>query len=527
MDTSATTPVTDAKAIQWLYDRINYERVASPTTRYRFTLDRMRSLVQRLGLGRLLSSQAIAGMPATSPVDVDPSCQCESAANSADAPRSDRHDGTGPVIVHIAGTKGKGSVSTMVASMLTARGFRVGLYTSPHLANLSERFRIDGQPATYQQLTNLIDRLHPIVESMELDPSGGRPSFFELTTAMAAEHFYQGQCDVWVLETGLGGRLDSTNVFQSHVAAITSIGLDHQHVLGDTLEQIAAEKAGIFKPGVPAISGVMRDPARRVIATAAQKQGCELIQIGTNFDVSRYSMAPDWGGTLTCRGLEDVIPSSTSIRLSLEGHHQSINAVVALAIIGQLQKSSNLAWSDGPAAESSLIQGLSRVRLDARLERFVSQDGVGTVVLDAAHNEDSVGALLDVIRQRYQQDEVAFVFGTSTDKDEKSMLSQIKSNCVAIYLTRYHGNPRYTPVEQLRESWHQLDIPARDPAHETNHARVHIQEDPVSALRQAIHWSSQAKQRRRVVVACGSFFLAGELRPFLVRQFGSIPTELV
>ncbi|EMI55587.1 bifunctional folylpolyglutamate synthase/dihydrofolate synthase, partial [Rhodopirellula sallentina] len=249
-------------ATRWLYDRIDYERMARPGTRYRFTLDRMRELIRRLGHGDYLASP-LPAQPQSSP-----------PGTRRNSPRPDL-----ATIVHIAGTKGKGSVATMISTMLTAAGHRVGLYTSPHLVSLEERFRVNGCPASPLELTNLIDSMRPIVEQMSQEEIGG-PTFFELTTAIAIEHFHRSHCEFWVLETGLGGRLDSTNVFQSDVTLISSIGLDHQHVLGNTVEEIAKEKAGIFKPGVPAISGVTRPPARDVIRDTAKDVGAPFVELG-------------------------------------------------------------------------------------------------------------------------------------------------------------------------------------------------------------------------------------------------------
>ena len=208
----------DARA--WLLGQIDFERLRGPR-KYRFTLDRMHALIDAAGLKFI-----------TRPASQTP------------------FDDERPVVIHVAGTKGKGSVSTMVAAMTTAAGHRTGLYTSPHLHRLEERVQIDGVPIDPTSLTRLIERIRPIAESLDQSPS-----FFELTTAMALDAFAQSGCRVWVIETGLGGRLDSTNVVASDIAAITHIGLDHQAILGRTVQQIAREKAGIIKPGRPVVVG--------------------------------------------------------------------------------------------------------------------------------------------------------------------------------------------------------------------------------------------------------------------------------
>src|SRR5262245_30142218 len=226
-------------ALDWLMGRINYERTAFiPYQDRQLKLDRMRQLLTRLG-------QPDAGMK----------------------------------IVHIAGTKGKGSTSAMIAGILTAAGFRTGLFSSPHLERIEERFAVDAEPCTAAELVALVDRLRPVVRSMdeeaaaEGDAAGG-PTYFEATTAMALLHFVERGVDAAVLEVGLGGRLDSTNVCLPAVCVITSISFDHTKQLGNTLASIAREKAGIIKPGVPVVCGVTDLEPQSVIAAIAREHGC-------------------------------------------------------------------------------------------------------------------------------------------------------------------------------------------------------------------------------------------------------------
>ncbi|MBB3206988.1 dihydrofolate synthase/folylpolyglutamate synthase [Rhodopirellula rubra] len=509
-------------ATRWLYDRIDYERMARPGTRYRFTLDRMRELIRRLGHGDYL-------------------------ANPASKPESDPR--TRVSIVHIAGTKGKGSVATMTAAMLTAAGHRVGLYTSPHLVNLEERFRVNGCPASPSQMTDLIDSMRPIVQQMSIEEIGG-PTFFELTTAIAIEHFHRCDCDFWVLETGLGGRLDSTNVFQSNVSLISSIGLDHQHVLGNTVEKIAKEKAGIFKPGVPAVSGVTRPPARDVIRDVAQEVGAPLVELGRDFQIESITdhvsgadpLDAAWGSsfelahrrwtrdntpaesslpspidpadapvTSTGNSAADAtttFPARTQVSLSLEGQHQIGNAAIAIVALNQI------GISVGPES----LDALSRLQIEARLERFRLPTGP-TIVLDAAHNPDSIAALVATIRSRFAGRKTVGVFGTSVDKDANAMLDELHVCLDQIILTRYHGNPRFVPIETLATA--AQETAARETASNnasgsstntnTDETWFSTEDDPLTACQTAIESAGEDG----VVVICGSFFLAAELRPWL------------
>lgn len=517
VDNSASEDDADyLAATRWLYDRIDYERLARSGSRYRFTLDRMRELVTRLGHGRYLS--------------VPPH------ATNQQLERSFPHSGNAPVavgsepaakakIVHIAGTKGKGSVATMTATMLVAAGYRVGLYTSPHLVHLEERFRINGHSATRREMTALVDSMRPFVDEMSSDGSGG-PSFFELTTAIAIEHFHRGECDYWVLETGLGGRLDSTNVFQSDVTMITSIGLDHQHVLGDTLELIAKEKAGILKPGIPAISGVTNSPARDVIRQTAAEVGAPLLELGRDFSVrecvtqrdrltaanaAEEPVAATWGSTfelvhtLPTRNRQRLV---TPVRLALEGRHQIGNAAVALVGLEQLGLPSD--FLTVPRYGDTVLDALSRLQIDARLERLTMLSGT-TVILDAAHNPDSITALIDTLTHRFAGRRVVGVFGTSVDKDAATMLSLLRNCLDAIVLTRYHGNPRFVRTALLADLAIQASVEIQRP---TPVAWFTTNDDPTGACQAAMELAGDDG----VVVVCGSFFLAAEVRLWLLSQ---------
>ncbi len=487
-------------ATRWLYDRIDYERWARSGSRYRFTLDRMRDLITRLGHQRYLfaSDQGIAGPDHSG---VNHSGNHSGANQTVDLPAKAK-------IVHIAGTKGKGSVATMIAAMLTAAGYRVGLYTSPHLVDLEERFRVNGQPASRQQMTELVDSMRTVVDEMSRDGIGG-PSFFELTTAIAIEHFHRCGCDYWVLETGLGGRLDSTNVFQTDVTLLTSIGLDHQHVLGDTIELIAKEKAGILKPGVPAISGVAGSPAREVIRQSATEVGATLLELGRDFDVREIvDEAPGDGSTHVAWGSSfKLIQDRTNgepgvaaarVHLALEGRHQIGNAAVALVGLEQL----------GISPDTAALGALAGLQIDARVERFDLPTGA-TVILDAAHNSDSITALVETMKMRFPGRRLIGVFGTSVDKDAAVMLDLLRRCLNAIVLTRYHGNPRYVPIKTLADLAGKTSV--KNPA---SAAWFTTNDDPLAACQAAVDQAGQGG----VVVVCGSFFLAAEVRPWLRGQ---------
>ncbi|MEZ6069963.1 MAG: Mur ligase family protein [Pirellulales bacterium] len=292
-----------AAAQAYLSSRLNYER--SPASSYdarSFRLERMQRLVGKL------------------PVDV-----------------------FRVPVIHVAGTKGKGSTSAMLASILTTAGFRAGLYSSPHLYRLEERFAVDGVPCSEEELTSLVASVAEAAEA--LVPSGAAQgpaphTYFELTTAMAMLHFARRDVDVAVLEVGLGGRLDSTNICRPTATVITSISLDHTRLLGETVAEIAAEKAGIIKPGVPVISGVTDPAAADVIAEKARSAAARLFRVGVDFDYEytspqhlercatppRVSIALQQPPAAWAHTLAASPAALADLRLGLLGRHQAANA---------------------------------------------------------------------------------------------------------------------------------------------------------------------------------------------------------
>ena len=463
---SETPPRTDrayAQAIDFLYDRINYERLVRGSSRYPFRLRRLTALLRRLGLEQYLHADS-------------------------DKP---------PVpLVHVAGTKGKGSTSAMVAAVLSAAGLRTGQYTSPHLHHLEERFRVDGRPCDPDELVSLVDRIRD-----QIDSSEASVSFFDLTTAIALLHFETRQCDAVVLEVGLGGRLDSTNVCAPSVTAITTIGLDHQHVLGSTVEEIAAEKAGIIKPGVPVISGVEDRPAAEVISAKASDAGAKLWQLGRDFTFDTES-TEGWGTGVSFAG--DTPPLGRHyVSLRMEGAHQAHNAAVALAVVDQLRD----AGVDIPP--SAIASAMQSVQCAGRIERFDLPEGV-TCVVDAAHNRDSVEALCRCLSRRFQNRRCCVVFGTSIDKDADVMLRLLSETADEIVLTRFTGNPRYVPPDQL--------LPLLAGIESIN---TRVTEDPIAACRDGLASVGPGG----VLVVCGSFFLAAETRRWFQTRAVPSPTQ--
>jgi dihydrofolate synthase/folylpolyglutamate synthase len=401
-------------------------------------------------------------------------------------------------IVHVAGTKGKGSTSAMIAAALSAAGYRTGLYTSPHLERIEERIRINGRPCESEEFVTLVDLLRPAVEDLDrrTEPGQSGPTFFEITTAMALLHFARQHVQAAVLEVGLGGRLDATNVCQPAVAVITSISFDHTQQLGNTLTAIAGEKAGIIKPGVAVVSGVTEPEAREVIRETCQERGSRLVERGTDFDFDYYPPRHLERGPAKGRVVYHAVPlqdssASLEFELALPGRHQAANAATALAVLDVLRQQG---WNLPPAAAGKALAGLSwpaRVQVVARRP---------AVVLDSAHNVASIEALVETLEESFDAARRILIFATSRDKDLGGMLECLLPKFDEVYFTRYTNNSRAVPPAELQEA--AAAISGRQwPAFD----------EPAAAWRAA----QQSAGAADLICITGSFFLAAEIQAML------------
>ncbi|MFZ1863390.1 MAG: folylpolyglutamate synthase/dihydrofolate synthase family protein [Polyangiales bacterium] len=299
--------------------------------------------------------------------------------------------------VHVAGTNGKGSVAAMVESALRTAGYRTGFFSSPHLQRYVERIRIGGRPITEREAAARIEDLRA---DTRLPPL----SFFEYTTLLGFEAFRDAQCDIVVLEVGLGGRLDSTNIVTPEACVITSIGLEHQRILGDTLAKIAREKAGVLKAGVPCVVGARGKSVRRTIRTRAGEVGAPLRWIDQDFE----SVWKD--GSLSVRVGDR---RWDDLRLGLRGSYQADNAACAVAALVELEK------QGFDVSEAHLRAGLERVRWAGRLEWI---EGSPPFLFDAAHNAAGCETLASYLEELAFNGRVVLLFGAMRDKDHRRML---------------------------------------------------------------------------------------------------------
>ncbi|HIC93960.1 MAG TPA: bifunctional folylpolyglutamate synthase/dihydrofolate synthase [Anaerolineae bacterium] len=387
--------------------------------------------------------------------------------------------------VHIAGTKGKGSTAAMTASVLQAAGYRTGLYTSPHLHTFRERIRVDGQLIERAEVLALAKRLRPLVEGIE------GITTFEIMTAMAFLHFVERRVDFAVLEVGLGGRLDATNVVTPLVSVITSLSYDHTHVLGHTLAQIAREKAGIIKRGVPVVSAPQAPEAMAVIEQVCRERGAELLVVGRDWtwEAGETNLEGQWfkvaSGKWQMANLRSQNPSR-SFWIPLLGRHQLINATVVVAAVEVLRQRGVRISEDG------LREGLRRVRWPGRLEVLGRRP---FLVVDCAHNADSAQKLAAALRELFAYRDLILIFGASADKDIRGMMRALLPLAREVILTRAH-HPRAADPGALWEEARSLGWEAA------------IGGDVADALSQALELADEDD----LVCVTGSTFVVAEAR---------------
>ena len=313
--------------------------------------------------------------------------------------------------VHIAGTNGKGSTAAMVASALTASGYTTGLYTSPHLHTWRERLRVNGELISEGEFVSLVERVKPEVEAVNNKATYGELTTFELLTALGFAHFKLKGVDFQVLEVGLGGKFDATNIINPEVCIITSISFDHTEVLGSSLAEIAAEKAGIIKTGCVVVTSPQPDAVGKVIQETCLSHGVELVRVGS--DVTWRGLSSDLN-----RQLFQVKGRLGSYKLSIPllGQHQLGNAATAVAALEVLaEKGFNI-------SRDSIIDGLARVSWPGRLQILRRRP---LIVVDGAHNPDSAQKLRQSLEQYFVFDRAILVIGASSDKDIAGIISEL------------------------------------------------------------------------------------------------------
>ena len=420
-------------ALDYLYSFVDYSlKHASELAKADFNLDRMCELMDELG----------------NPQDLYP-------------------------IIHVAGTKGKGSVSALCASALQAAGCKTGLYTSPHLQDYAERIQVNGQPIPHADLSALVEEIKPAVARVPYLTT------FEITTALGFLYFARQGCDVAVIEVGLGGRLDATNIVMPRVAVITSLSLDHTLVLGDTLAEIAGEKAGIIKPGVPVVSAPQKDQALGVLKKVSEDNDCNFILVGRDVEFTALSHSID-GQTLQ---LSASNLQSLKISIPLLGTHQVENTAVAYAAL----KASGLDVSN-----EAIQRGFANINWRSRFEIARLEP---PVIFESAHNQDSFAKMYQTLETHFPGKQVYLILGASEDKNLGGMFAEIKPKIKKLIATRA-DHPRALESEKI--------------CHAADQAGVESEAlEPVeAAFRHALELS---KKDGSIVLSAGSMFVTAEV----------------
>ena len=466
MGTPMTTPITTLdQAAGYLEGLINVEK--QPATPYkRLGLEPIRALLARVG----------------NPQD-------------------------GLSVVHVAGSKGKGSTCLLAECVLRAAGERVGTFTSPHLERWTERFRIDGVEVAGERLADAVERLRPHIDALRRGPPGLAPTFFDATTAAALLLFANAGVDRVLLEVGLGGRLDSTNVVRPAVTCITTIELEHTDKLGLTLAAIAGEKAGILKPGVPCVTGALPAEAARVVAARAAEQGAPVERLGEDFHVALDDPSPATKAASAMSaplGLRYVARDGFSLRASLPilGAHHAANAAIAIAALRRLG-----AHDDAGLARAARV-GLAHVALPGRVELVATAP---RVLVDCAHTPASARALAEVVA-RMPARRRRLVLSVSADKDLPALLALLLPHFDSVTVTRADAHRSLRPADvaaAVREA--RSDVELR------------VVPNPHLALR-AAHAAARSDE---LLCVAGSVYLAGIARRVFLADDGPTSPDRV
>ena len=459
--------------------------------------------------------------------------------------------------IHVAGTKGKGSTCVMLESILLQEGYRVGRFMSPHLYSFLERFTIDGLLCDEEDFAEILLDIKRRIEAT-MPELLGEITYFELTTLVAFEYFARQRVDFAIFEVGLGGRWDATNLCRPELTIITSISFDHMEQLGPTLAEIATEKGGIIKPGVPLLSTVRRTEAQDVLRKIAKKQRAPAFFLGEAFFVHPSRLPDALEQTFRFQTPSQKFPVKVRIeplRVSLPGSHQIRNASLAIAATILLHRKSHR-----PINPNAIARGLRNAVIPARIEIFPGLKSTPTFVVDGAHNRSSIRALIKTIREKFSESRLLLIFGVSMGKDVEGMLADIALHFEHLFLTQHPTHPRRFPPQgmktilssipdaprEVREEFFlpnpkdsdflnsedsvHLDLDIQVPLYTQRYqeletpddsplARVEVVENCFDAVKRC--WNMATPQD--VICVTGSMFLAAEVRRFFLEKLNKEP----
>jgi dihydrofolate synthase / folylpolyglutamate synthase len=427
-----------SQALDYIYGHTNYEAVPKPHAEDNYDLRRLYEILQRLG---------------------NPHLQARS--------------------LHIAGTNGKGSTSAMLASVLTEAGYTTGLYTSPHLVTTRERIVVNGQMITEDELASIMTRLQPEIESVNRKATYGRLTVFEILTLLSFVCFAEKKCEMQVMEVGMGGRFDATNVIQPEVCLITSISFDHTAILGNTLTLIATEKCGIIKPGCTVISHPQEAEAERVIQDTCREKGVKLIRVGK--DVKCKSLSFDFEHQeIEISGRLDHY----HVNVPLLGPYQLDNTAAAVAALEVLQE------LNYRISKKAILQGLAKVAFPGRMQILAKRP---LLVADGGHNPGAAHNLKEALLKYFHPEKAILVIGISSDKDIPGIINELYPVFDTVIATRA-DSPRSAKPEIIAEEFGRHGI------------RAYTSASVAGALAEAQEMAGE----KDLICVTGSLYVVGE-----------------
>ena len=389
-------------------------------------------------------------------------------------------------IIHIAGTNGKGSTCSLISSIFQSDGYKVGLYTSPHLVDFTERIEINHNPIDRKKVSDLLERIKPSIEKVANTPSYGHPTFFEVITSMAFLYFFEEQVDFLVLEVGLGGRLDATNVCEPLISVITHIDYDHMDKLGNSLEEIAREKGGIIKPEGIVISSNQYEEAYNEIKKIADKKNSLIYSVGR--EIIYKIVKSDIKGVIF--DLKGIYHEYKNLHTPLLGRHQADNSAAAITAIEALKiRGVNI-------TEKAIRVGLEKVKWTGRLEIIQNNP---TLVLDGAHNPSGIKVVRDALKEIFSYHRLILVLAIFADKDYKKMIQILVPNADLIIATKAK-TPRATPPR----------IIAKEAAQYIDQNKIIVTEN----IPQAINCALSNSKEDDLICITGSLSTVGEAKRY-------------
>jgi dihydrofolate synthase/folylpolyglutamate synthase len=385
--------------------------------------------------------------------------------------------------VHVTGTNGKGSTTAMIASILKEAGYRVGMFTSPHLSTFTERIQVNGVQIPVEEVVRLIEEVRPLCEGMAEDQELRHPTFFEIITAIAFKYFSEEGVDYAVLEVGMGGKLDATNVVKAQVSVITNVGLEHTEVLGDTVLEIAEKKAGIVKEGGALITATADDDVYRLFREICEGVGSKIFRVGTDITFQRLDSSYD-GQTFNLKGI-----SSSYERLTIPfiGDHQLLNAATAVGAVEALR------FHGVEVPGDAIARGLRGVFWPGRLEVMQTEP---LVVLDGAKDAEAARAVKEALLSKFTYDRLVAVVSISSDKKIAEMIGEIAQAADHFVITSHRVMGRAAKSSRIA-------------AEAERHSKTHeVVADVRTAVRRAMEFAGEGG----MVIVVGSVFLVGEAR---------------